>query len=62
MNMKKSKTNESYKFVLNLSQRLDLGSTNKHVALQKISIYYTWKNIKQNCKNNKLKINSYNVE
>lgn len=40
MNIKKSKTNESYKFALNLSQRLDLGSTNKHVALQKISIYY----------------------
>ena len=28
-------------FVLNLSQRLDLRSSNKHVALQNLSIYYT---------------------
>ena len=29
-----SKTNEPYKFALNLLQRLDLKSSNKHVALQ----------------------------
>ena len=28
-----SKTNEPHKFVPNLSQRLDLRSSNKHVAL-----------------------------
>ena len=43
MNMENSKTNESHKFVLNLSQRLDLRSLNKLVALQNITIYYTWK-------------------
>ena len=49
--------NEPYKFNLNLSQRLDLRSLNKHVALQKLSIYYnTWKNIIKLYKNNKLKI------
>ena len=32
--MKNSKTNEPHKFVLNLSQRLVLRSSNKHVALQ----------------------------
>ena len=47
---------EPHKFVLNLSQRLDLRSSNKHVALQKVSIHYTWKNIRQQYKNNKLKI------
>ena len=36
-----SKTNELHKFVLNLSQTLDLKSSNKHVALQNLSIYYT---------------------
>ena len=41
MNTENSKTNEPYKFVLNLSKRLDLGSLNKHVALQNLSIYYT---------------------
>ena len=33
-----SKTNEPHKFVLNLSQRLDLRSSNKHVALHSLSI------------------------
>ena len=36
MKTKNSKTNEPHKFVLNLSQRLDLRSSNKQVA-----IYYT---------------------
>ena len=33
MNTESSKTNELLKFVLNLSQRLDLKSSNKHIAL-----------------------------
>ena len=40
---------------LNLSQRLDLRSSKKHVALQNLSIYYTRRNIRKQCKNNKLK-------
>ena len=56
MNMENSKTNEPHKFVLNLSQRLDLKSSNKHVALQNLSIYYTRKNIKYQYENNTLKI------
>ena len=34
MNMENSKTNESYKFVVKLSRKLDLRSTSKHVALR----------------------------
>ena len=34
MNTENSKTNEPHRFVLNLSQRLDLRSSNKHVTLQ----------------------------
>ena len=56
MNTENSKTNEPHKFVLNLSQRLDLGSSDKRVVLQNISIYYTWKNIRKQYKINKLKI------
>ena len=41
MNTENSKTNESHKLNLNWSQRLDLRSSNKHVALQILSIYYT---------------------
>ena len=32
MNTENRKTNELHKFVLNLSQRLDLTNSNKHVA------------------------------
>ena len=56
MNTENTKTNESHKFVLNLSQRLDLRSSNKHIALQNFSIYYTWKIIRKQYKNLKLKI------
>ena len=56
MNTENSKTNEPHKFPLNLSQRLDLRGSNKHVALQNLSIYYTWKNIRKQYKHNKLKI------
>ena len=48
--------NELHKFVLNLSQRLGLRSSNKHVALQNLYINYTRKNIRKQRKNNKLKI------
>ena len=53
MNTENCKTNEPHNFVLNLSQRLDLRSSDKHVALQNVSIYYTWKNITKQYKNNK---------
>ena len=39
-----------------MSQRLELMISNKLVALQNWSIYYTWKNIRKQYKNNKLKI------
>ena len=55
MNTENSKTNEPHKFALNFSQRLDLKSSNKHIA-QNLTIYYTWKNIRRQYKNNKLKI------
>ena len=56
MNMENSKTNKPYKFVINLSQRLDLSSSNKHVPLQNLPIYYTRRKIRKQYKNNKLKI------
>ena len=50
MNRENSKTDEPHKFVFDLSQKLDLRSPNKHVALKNLSIYYTWKNIRQQLK------------
>ena len=57
-----TKTSASHKFVLNVSQRIDLRSSNKHVAVQNLSIYNTWKNIRQQDKKKKTQNNSSNVE
>ena len=62
MNMKNSKRNEPHKFVLNLSQISHLRSSNKHVALQNLSTYYTWEHIKKQYKNKKIKIIDSNME
>ena len=56
MNTENSKMNKPQKCVLNLSQILDLRSSDKHVAVQNLPIYYTWKNIRKQYKNNELKI------
>ena len=53
-NTENSKTNEPFKFVLDLSQVLDLIRSYKHISLQNLPIYYTWKNITKQYKNNKL--------
>ena len=39
MNTENGKTNKPHKFVLNLSQRLDLNDIDKHLALQNLPIY-----------------------
>ena len=41
INTENRKTNEPHKFVLKLSQRLGLRSSNKDVALQDLSVYYS---------------------
>ena len=56
MNTENSKKNEPCKRDLRFSPRLDFRSSNRNVVLQKLSIYYTWKNIRKQYKNNELKI------
>ena len=56
MNCKNSKTSDPNRLLLNLSEKLNLKRSGKYVALLKLSIYYTWKNIKTSYKNNKFKI------
>ena len=50
--------NKPHEFTRNLSQRLDLRSSNKHVALQNLSVYLHVEKYKKTVysKNNKLKI------
>ena len=64
MNMENSKTNEPHKPVLNSSRWVDLRSSNKHVTLQKLFIYYTWKKLRKQYKKNKIKTipSTYNDE
>ena len=58
MNTKNSRTNESYRFKYDLIDKLDLRNPNKNMALGSLSIYYTWKNVKSTCNNNKFKISA----
>ena len=58
MNSKNSKTNKSYKFKYDLIDKLDFKNPNKNMALANLSIYYTWKNVKSTCNNNKFKISA----
>ena len=55
INTENSKTSESHKFRLNLTGKLNLKNPNKNISLANLNIYYTWKNIKSECNNNKFK-------
>ena len=58
MNSEYSRTSEYHVLVLKLTDKLDLRKGQKCVALSNLSIYYTWKNIKSSCNNNKFKISA----
>ena len=58
MNSENSKTSEQHNLVLKLTNKLDLRIVEKIIALSNLSIYYTWKNIKNLCNNNKFKISA----
>ena len=59
MNTENSKTNESNKFVYQFTDKLNLKTpNNKYIELVNLCIYYTWKNIKIEYNNNKLKISA----
>ena len=58
MNTLNSKTNESNKLMYEFTDKLNLKNPHKNMALANLSIYYTWKNIKSEYNNNKLKISA----
>ena len=55
MNTENSKTSKPHVLTLKLANKLDLRFDEKVIALSNLSIYYTWKNIKNTCNNNKFK-------
>ena len=58
MNTLNSKTNKSNRLVYQFTDKLNLKNPNKNIALAKLSIYYTWKNIKPEYNNNKFNISA----
>ena len=58
MNTANSNTKHSNKFVYNFTDKLNLKSPNKNIALANLSIYYTWKNVKSDYNNNKFKMSA----
>ena len=58
MNSENSRTSEYYVLLLKLADKLDLRRGQKSAALSNLSIYYTWRNIKNSYKNNKFKISA----
>ena len=58
MNTANSKTKHSNKFVYNFTDKLNSKNRNKNIALANLSIYYTWKNVKSDYNNNKLKMSA----
>ena len=58
MNTENSKTSGTQKFKLDLTDKRNLKNPIKKMALAKLSIYYTWRNIKSEYNNNKFKISA----
>ena len=58
MNSENSKTSKPHVLTLKLTNKLDLRLDNKVIAIPNLSIYYTWKNIKDTYNNNKFKISA----
>ena len=47
MNSENSKTFDTHRLLLNLTEKIDLRRKYRSIALSNLSIYYTWKNIKK---------------
>ena len=56
INSKNSKTDEPNRFRLYLTNKINLENKNKMITLVNTSVYYTWKNVKEEYNNNKFKI------
>ena len=58
INTENRNRNESQRFKLDLTDKLNLQNPNKNMTLANLSIYYTWENIKSKYSNNKFKISA----
>ena len=58
MNTENRKTSEAQRFKLNSKDKHNLKNLSKKMALANLNIYYTWKNVKSEYRNNKSKISA----
>ena len=58
MNSENSKTSKPHVLTIKLTNKLDLTLREKVIALSNLSIYYTWKNIKNSYNCNQFKISA----
>ena len=58
MNSENSKKSKPHILALKLTNKFDLRLDNKVIGISNLSIYYTWKNIKDTYNNNKYKISA----
>ena len=58
MNSENTKTSKPHVLILKLTNKSDLRIGKNIFALSNLSIYYTWKNIKNSYNNNKFKISA----
>ena len=58
MNSENIKISKSHILALKLTNKLDLRISEKDISLSNLSIYYTWKNMKNSYNNNKFKISA----
>ena len=58
MNSKNSKTSDPHRLSLNLTDKINLKTSDDYIALSSLSINYTQKNIKKSYKNNEFKISA----
>ena len=52
MNSQNRKISEPHVLILNLTEKIDLCRGKRSIDLSDLSIYYTWKNMKNSDKNN----------
>ena len=61
MNSENSKTSKPHVLILKLIGKLDLKIGGNIIALSNLSIYYTWKNIRNSYNNNKFNLINLNI-
>ena len=58
MNTENSNESETHRFILDVTDKLNLKNPNKNMVLANLNIYCTWRNIKSEFNNNKFKISA----